>query len=158
MREITERKKTSHELQWVNEQLQISIDQMPVGYILWDRAFRVLEWNHAAEKIFGYLKSEVLGKYAADFIVPVDKRYKVDEVIRYLQEGKVSSYSGKDNNIRKTDALAKSFIFLISLSFLIVILLHNISIAVLTISATNNNKYVNKIIIFSSGSNSLIKT
>jgi PAS domain S-box-containing protein len=105
MREITERKKTSHELQWVNEQLQISIDQMPVGYILWDRAFRVLEWNHAAEKIFGYLKSEVLGKYAADFIVPVDKRYKVDEVIRYLQEGKVSSYSGKDNNIRKDGKL-----------------------------------------------------
>lgn len=62
--DITEQKQVSQKLQRINKQLQISIEQMPAGYILWDKKFRVLEWNHAAERIFGYSKSEVLGKFA----------------------------------------------------------------------------------------------
>jgi len=102
---ITMQKQASQELQKINEQLQISIEQMPAGYILWDEEFRVLEWNHAAEKIFGYSKSETLGKFAADLIVPKEAHQQVEEVIENLQEGNVSSYSEKDNNIRKDGKL-----------------------------------------------------
>ncbi|MGR3303142.1 MAG: PAS domain S-box protein [Candidatus Scalindua sp.] len=103
--EIVERKQVSQELQRINKQLQISIEQMPVGYILWDKEFRVLEWNHAAERIFGYSKCEMLGKFALDIIVPDDRRQQVGKVIENLQEGKVASYSEKNNNIRKDGKL-----------------------------------------------------
>ncbi|MGR3303327.1 MAG: PAS domain S-box protein [Candidatus Scalindua sp.] len=103
--DITESKKADETLQLVNEQLQISIDQMPVGYILCDREYRVLEWNHVAEKIFGYSKSEVLGKIAVNFIVPEKGRQQVKEVIETLQKGEPLSYSEKDNNIRKDGKL-----------------------------------------------------
>ncbi|MGR3174344.1 MAG: hybrid sensor histidine kinase/response regulator, partial [Candidatus Scalindua sp.] len=103
--EIVERKQVSQELQRINKQLQISIEQMPAGYILWDKEFRVLEWNHAAERIFGYSKSEVLGKFAVNIIIPEDKRQQVAEIIENLQRGKEVSYSEKDNNIRKDGKL-----------------------------------------------------
>jgi HAMP domain-containing protein len=60
--EVTERKRVEEILQQINEQLQINIDQMPVGYVLWDSKFRVLEWNHAAEQIFGYSKRRLVNK------------------------------------------------------------------------------------------------
>ncbi|MGR3303468.1 MAG: PAS domain S-box protein, partial [Candidatus Scalindua sp.] len=105
IRDITEQKQISQELQRINKQLQISIEQMPAGYILWDKEFRVLEWNHAAERIFGYSKCEVLGKFALDIIVPDYRRQQVGKVIENLQEGNVSSYSEKNNNIRKDGKL-----------------------------------------------------
>ena len=37
--------------------------------ILWDSDFKVLEWNKAAEEIFGYTKEEALGQAGADLIV-----------------------------------------------------------------------------------------
>ncbi|MGR3173181.1 MAG: PAS domain S-box protein, partial [Candidatus Scalindua sp.] len=103
--DITMQKQVSQELQKTNEQLQISIEQMQTGYIIWDNEFRVLEWNHAAERIFGYSKSEILGKFAANLIVPGEARQQIEEVIENLQEGNVSSYSQKDNNIRKDGKL-----------------------------------------------------
>ena len=42
--------------------LQIQVDTMPVGLIVTDEQFRIIEWNSAAEKIFGYDKASVLGK------------------------------------------------------------------------------------------------
>jgi PAS domain S-box-containing protein len=88
----------------VNEQLQSSIDSMPIGYILWDPDFRVIEWNHAAERIFGYSKNEVLGTRAADLIVPHKDRENVGRVIRILQSGDAASFSENDN-LQKDGAL-----------------------------------------------------
>lgn len=69
---------------------------MPVGYILWDKEFCVLEWNYAAERIFGFKKSEVMGKYGPDLIVPKEVRKQVGEVMQALRQGKQASYAEKN--------------------------------------------------------------
>ncbi|MDF1644006.1 MAG: PAS domain S-box protein [Pseudomonadales bacterium] len=57
-------------LRETQKRLKLHIDQTPLGVIEWDSEFRVVDWNPAAEKIFGYSKKEVLGKRHKDLLVP----------------------------------------------------------------------------------------
>jgi PAS domain S-box-containing protein/diguanylate cyclase (GGDEF)-like protein len=50
------------EAQRLGSQLQLQIDRMPIAQIIWDYNFRFRDWNPAAEKIFGYTKTEVMGR------------------------------------------------------------------------------------------------
>jgi PAS domain S-box-containing protein len=43
---------------------------MPLGYIVWDADFRVLEWNPTAEKIFGWSAAEARGKRVSSLMLP----------------------------------------------------------------------------------------
>jgi two-component system, cell cycle sensor histidine kinase and response regulator CckA len=51
-------------------QLALSIDRMPLGYIVWSAQYRVLEWNPAAEKIFGWSLAEARGKCVNELMMP----------------------------------------------------------------------------------------
>ncbi|MCP4670039.1 MAG: PAS domain-containing protein, partial [Desulfobacula sp.] len=48
--------KSEKKFRETNIQLQNSIESMPAAYILWNTNNQVVEWNKAAENIFGYLK------------------------------------------------------------------------------------------------------
>ncbi len=50
--------------------LAVLIGCMPLGYIVWDADFRVVEWNPAAEKIFGWTTEEAIGKKAGELMLP----------------------------------------------------------------------------------------
>ncbi len=69
-----------------NRQLALSIDRMPLGYIVWDADFRVLEWNPAAEKIFGWYAAEAMGKQAGTLMFP-GAESPPDCMRRALQQG-----------------------------------------------------------------------
>ncbi|MDH3890112.1 MAG: PAS domain S-box protein [candidate division Zixibacteria bacterium] len=99
--DITERRRAEEEFQRITNQLQLSVSQMPIAYILWDYDKKVIEWNRAAEQIFGYSSDEAMGKPFFDLVVPDAARPLVDGVAQELIAGKPSSYSTKDNNVRK---------------------------------------------------------
>lgn len=103
--DITDRKRREELHKQTLGQLQTSIQQMPIAYIVWDQDFRVLEWNNAAERIFGFTKEETIGKKALDMIVPARIRPLIQETVNQLLAGHPSSYSEKDNNIRKDGTL-----------------------------------------------------
>ncbi|MBI2385831.1 MAG: PAS domain S-box protein [Elusimicrobia bacterium] len=44
------------------QRLALLVESTPLGVIVWDPDFRVLEWNPAAERIFGYPPGEASGK------------------------------------------------------------------------------------------------
>ena len=60
--DIGERKRTEESLRETNEKLQSLVRAAPLAIIILDRAARVLQWNPAAERIFGWTESEVVGK------------------------------------------------------------------------------------------------
>jgi PAS domain S-box-containing protein len=53
-------------------------DMSPIPMIESDRSFRILNWNRAAEQVFGYTRDEVLHK-AGHFLVPEELREKIQD-------------------------------------------------------------------------------
>lgn len=72
----------------------------PVGAIFWDTNLRVIEWNPAAEQIFGYSADEAIGAHVLDLVVHRDARDHVDGVVRELLAQTGGSRS-INNNITK---------------------------------------------------------
>jgi PAS domain-containing protein len=78
--DITERKRAEAQIKELQEYLQLQIERMPIGLIVWDTEFRVRSWNPAAEKIFGFTASEARGKHPYDIIVPSNAQPRVDDI------------------------------------------------------------------------------
>ena len=68
--DITELKATEDDLRNSKNLLALHIKQTPLAYIEWNNKLEVIEWNKAAENIFGFSKEEVIGKHAFESIVP----------------------------------------------------------------------------------------
>jgi PAS domain S-box-containing protein len=51
----------------------------------------ITSWNHGAEKLYGYLASEVVGK-PIDIIVPDDKKVELDKILKSVAAGKSVSH------------------------------------------------------------------
>ena len=74
--DITDRKQAEEALRKSNQRQELLIQQTPVAVIEWNTKFEVQEWNPAAERIFGYSRSEALGQYI-DFFLPETDREPV---------------------------------------------------------------------------------
>lgn len=95
--DITEKKKTEEDFSLQRERLQLQIDRMPIGCIVWDSNFRVMSWNPAAESIFGFTFQEATGKHPYGFIVPKQAQQQVDEIWGRLLEGDLTANSINEN-------------------------------------------------------------
>jgi PAS domain S-box-containing protein len=71
--------------------------QAPLGIIEWDTEFRVIRWNPAAERIFGYKESEAIGKTALELIVPDSEKSHVSEIWKNLKASKGGRRSTNEN-------------------------------------------------------------
>jgi PAS domain S-box-containing protein len=83
------------------QRLSTHLLNTPVGAILWDRGFKVIEWNPAAETIFGFTRKEAIGKHVTKLILPEDVKNVVDNVFQEI----LSSRGGEGNineNITKS--------------------------------------------------------
>lgn len=84
----------------LKEQLQLQIDRMPVGCIIHDQHFCFVDWNAAAEEIFGFTKPEVLGKHPYDLIVPPSVQAQIDEIFQRLANGDMAAHSFNENRTK----------------------------------------------------------
>ena len=100
VRDMTEPRRVLEQLNDALQRLQFHIERMPLAYIVWDADFRVVEWNPAAERMFGYAKAEAVGREAYDLIVPRDAQPVVDPVWSNLLRGDTSSHA-INANVRK---------------------------------------------------------
>lgn len=80
----------------LKERLQLQFDRMPIGCILINPDGLILEWNPAAEKIFGFNKSEILGR-ECNLIYPEDDRATVQEIWERLVQGEMVIHSISEN-------------------------------------------------------------
>jgi len=82
LRKSTEKElnKAQEILRLSNQRLQSHRDHTPMGVIEWNRGFEILDWNQAAEDIFGFTKEEVFGKHITENILPDITRDAVDVV------------------------------------------------------------------------------
>lgn len=77
--------------------LQLQINRMPFGYVLFNEDLKVDFWNPAAEKIFGYSSSEVMGKAPYGLIVKEELREYVEKLKFEWLKGNTSPHSINEN-------------------------------------------------------------
>jgi two-component system cell cycle sensor histidine kinase/response regulator CckA len=78
--------------------MQFQFERMPLAFLQFDEEMRLTDWNPAAERIFGYQKSEVLGMGPPfEKILPAAERQHVDELIVRLRAGDMSANSVNEN-------------------------------------------------------------
>jgi PAS domain S-box-containing protein len=95
--DITEKRKAALETKELKDYLQLQINRMPLGLIVWNKEFRVKTWNPAAEKIFGFTEKEAVGKHPYDLIVPKKVQPIVDDIWGRLLKGDKTAHSTNDN-------------------------------------------------------------
>lgn len=81
----------------LQERLQLQLDCMPIACILTDEELSAIDWNPAAEKIFGFTKEEVIGTKPCELIAPPAVRPQVQEIFRLLAAGETTAHSVNKN-------------------------------------------------------------
>ncbi|MBC7996749.1 MAG: PAS domain S-box protein, partial [Leptolyngbya sp.] len=93
--DITEWKRAQLEAKALQEKekellsrLELQMERMPIACALFDPEFKVVYWNPAAERMFGYTFEELKGKQPTDIMVHPDSRnYVRDEIFERLKLG-----------------------------------------------------------------------
>jgi len=80
---IIRQQKAEKKMQYSESRLRLQQEQSPLAYIGWDLNNKVIEWNPAAEDMFGYSKEEALGK-GFELIIPKDETTGVNYVFSNL--------------------------------------------------------------------------
>jgi PAS domain S-box-containing protein len=96
-RDITDRKQAEKKLREKENQLSLHLQNTPLGAISLDLNFKIIDWNPAAESIFGYNRKEAINIHIADLIIPDDIKESVDIVFRNLLSGKGGKHNTNDN-------------------------------------------------------------
>ncbi len=95
--EITDRKISQESLRQSEQRLGLHFKQTPLAVIEWDLNFEIRDWNPAAEKIFGYCKSEAINRHAVELIVPETAREHVNQVFLKLLKQSGGTRSTNEN-------------------------------------------------------------
>ena len=88
------------ELERVLHLFGLQMDRMPLGCCLFDPEARIVGWNPAAERIFGYPRAEALGRRFYELLVPERAWSQVEQVERRLHSGDMSAHSVNENVTR----------------------------------------------------------
>ncbi|NJO78723.1 MAG: PAS domain S-box protein [Cyanobacteria bacterium RM1_2_2] len=84
--DITERKQAEEELIASEQRLSLLFHQTSLAVMEWNLDYKIVSWNLAAEKIFGYTADEMIGHNAVKFLVPEPLQTEVDQIMRNLQK------------------------------------------------------------------------
>ena len=97
MLDITKRKESELILHETTKQMQLLINRMPFGCIMWDAEMKARIWNPAAEMIFGFKADDVIGLHPFEFIVPEQGKEKVSPILDRLEQGDPLAHSINEN-------------------------------------------------------------
>lgn len=102
--DVTARKHAEESLLKSQYKLSAHIRNTPLGCISWDEDFRCVEWNRAAERIFGYSEQEIAGK-SAQILIPEYARGHVADVFKQLWNQAGGEFSRNENVTRNGDVI-----------------------------------------------------
>ena len=100
VQDITRRKQAEEELTQSQQRLSFHLEHTSLAVIEWNVNFEVVEWNPAAQAIFGYSKSEAIGRYAAGLIVAENAKEQVNQIWQALLSQQGGTHS-KNENVTK---------------------------------------------------------
>ncbi|HMQ80829.1 MAG TPA: PAS domain S-box protein, partial [Ignavibacteria bacterium] len=96
LQDITERLRSEQELRNSRQKLLLHVERTPLGVIEWDMNFNIVQWNIAAERIFGWKQDEVTGRNA-EIIIPDETKHHVSAIWSELISKKGGERSTNEN-------------------------------------------------------------
>jgi PAS domain S-box-containing protein len=96
-RDVTESKQLQEERDQLLARMRLQIERLPLAYVVVDKDNRVLDWNPAAEKIFGFTKAEVLGQQMFERLVPQPMSEHLHDILQRLKHGEMHANSLNEN-------------------------------------------------------------
>lgn len=97
LQDTQNRFKTESALRKSELQLSGYLQNTPLAAISWDANFHCIQWNKAAEIMFGYTASEALGKHAIDLIIPDSGKEEMNELLKLIIAQKSGSQNTNEN-------------------------------------------------------------
>ncbi len=97
IRDITERRKAEERQRELVQRLEFLVSHMPLGCIVFDLEFRILEWNSSASRIFGWTAPEVFGHNGLELLVAPEIRPEIVAAWKELQLSKRSDHRVNQN-------------------------------------------------------------
>jgi diguanylate cyclase (GGDEF)-like protein/PAS domain S-box-containing protein len=84
LKDAHNRIKTESDLRQSEARLSLHLENTPLAAISWDRSFHCIQWNKAAEKIFGFTREQAVGQHAVGLIVPATMKDDVGDIFQSL--------------------------------------------------------------------------
>jgi PAS domain S-box-containing protein len=98
--DVTDRVEAEQARRRFEQRLALHMQQTPLAYVEWGPDRRVLRWNPAAERIFGYSAAEATGRPFDELILPDTATAEVDEVCQQLLARKGGMQSVNENRTK----------------------------------------------------------
>ena len=103
--DVTEQYRMRQVLHESQKRLKLHIERTPLAVIEWDRDFVVIDWNPAAEKVFGYTKEEAVGHNSSELIVAPSVRPEVEGVRQKILSNQAVPHQINENINKAGDTL-----------------------------------------------------
>lgn len=103
--DIHEQKMTELQNRTLHERVRLQFEYTPAACLLLSPNFDVMDWNPAAEKMFGYTRDEILGKSVYGTIVPASVKPQVDVVLDRLLSGRKSVSAVNENTTKSGEII-----------------------------------------------------
>ncbi len=94
LQDITERKKSEIALVDSRQKISAQLEHTPLAALALDLELRAVDWNLAAEKLFGFTREEALGKHLTELIISEEI---LDEQVTLVFDKVLNAQGGKRN-------------------------------------------------------------
>ncbi|WCL48157.1 sensor histidine kinase [Leptospira sp. GIMC2001] len=99
--DVTESNRIESELIYQAEISKLQIESMPIACLFLDNDFTIMEWNPAAEKMFGYSKSEIIGRSAIGTILDPREKSILMKIRKRFSAGRIDEFNRQNWNLTK---------------------------------------------------------
>ena len=100
IRDITERRRAEERQRELVQRLEFFLNNMPLGCIVCDLEYRIVEWNQEATRIFGWTGEEAFGRHGMELLVSPELWPSHLSVWEELQQTKTTNH-GYNQNLTK---------------------------------------------------------
>jgi len=101
IRDITERHRAEEKQRDLIQRLEFFLTNMPLGCIVFDPGFHIMEWNNSAARLFGWSASEAFGRSGLELLAPPDSWPALLDEWEELHRTKSSSHRFHQNRTKQ---------------------------------------------------------